>query len=147
MNRLVPIAVAGVVGFGLGGGVGMTIADDADEVDRLEGELAVLEEAEAAAAAEEASSPDLRYEATLHGLGGFIEDGDEESVSLNFPFTPDDQLHGLLDDLGFNATAVMQRIGNTRALDGTLTADGDGVSATWTYHPDDGLSLVIEATG
>lgn len=38
----------------------------------------------------------------------------------------------------------MSRIGNTRALDGTLTAEGDHVVASWTYHPDDGLSIVLE---
>ncbi len=40
--------------------------------------------------------------------------------------------------------AVIGRIDNTRALDGTLEGDWDGFTATWSYHPDSGLSMVIE---
>ena len=40
--------------------------------------------------------------------------------------------------------AVVGRIDNTRALDGTLEGDWDGFTATWSYHPDSGLSMVIE---
>lgn len=57
------------------------------------------------------------------------------------------QLRELLDALGFNAPATMERMGNTRAIDGTLEAEGDDVVASWTYHPDDGLRIVFEATG
>ena len=54
-----------------------------------------------------------------------------------------DTLATLLDELGFPGS-MMDRIGNTRALDGTLTAETDFLSAYWTYHPDDGLNVVIE---
>jgi hypothetical protein len=52
-------------------------------------------------------------------------------------------LERLLDELGFPASTI-SRIGNTRALDGTLEAAGDQATAYWSYHPDDGLSIVIE---
>lgn len=51
----------------------------------------------------------------------------------------------LVDEYGFPGS-LDARIGNTRALDGTLTAEGEGYGASWTYHPDDGLSIVIEST-
>lgn len=40
--------------------------------------------------------------------------------------------------------AVVARIDSTRALDGTRDAEWGDFYATWTYHPDDGLNMVIE---
>lgn len=51
-----------------------------------------------------------------------------------------------LTKLGFSA-AVLDRMGKTRALDGTQSAEGKNCNATWTYHPDDGLQIVFEAKG
>ena len=39
---------------------------------------------------------------------------------------------------------VISRMGSTRALDGMQTAEWDRISAYWTYHPDDGLDVVLE---
>jgi hypothetical protein len=47
--------------------------------------------------------------------------------------------------LGFSS-ATSDRISNTRALDGTLSATGEHVNATWTYHPDDGLQMSSKPT-
>jgi hypothetical protein len=47
-------------------------------------------------------------------------------------------LIAMLDDLGFSP-AVIDRMAKTRALDGTLRAEGHNCNVTWTYHPDDGL--------
>ncbi|WP_269142641.1 hypothetical protein [Georgenia yuyongxinii] len=33
---------------------------------------------------------------------------------------------------------------STRALDGRQTAEWDGVVATWSFHPDDGLDVILE---
>ena len=78
---------------------------------------------------------------------GVSIEGDESYASLTIPdwtgATP--ALYPALADLGF-PSSIGARIGNTRALDGTLTADGDHCRATWTYHPDDGLKMVIERT-
>lgn len=49
----------------------------------------------------------------------------------------------LLDELDAPQT-VPVKIGNTRALDGTVSADWSDFSAQWTYHPDDGLNILIE---
>lgn len=74
--------------------------------------------------------------------------GDETYVSVSDLYDPllVQNLVEAMRELGF-PSSVAARIGNTRALDGTLTADGAGVTASWTYHPDDGLSIVIERKG
>jgi hypothetical protein len=38
---------------------------------------------------------------------------------------------------------VTEQIGQTRALDGRQTATWGDFEASWTYHPDNGLNLVI----
>ena len=38
---------------------------------------------------------------------------------------------------------VVSHIDSTRALDGQQTDEWDGISARWTYHPKDGLRLVL----
>ncbi len=39
--------------------------------------------------------------------------------------------------------AVINQIEGTRALDGTQTATWDDYTATWRYHPDNGLTITI----
>ncbi|MDS1270688.1 hypothetical protein RIF23_10295 [Lipingzhangella sp. LS1_29] len=38
---------------------------------------------------------------------------------------------------------VLSEIESTRALDGRMSAERDDVSATWSFHPDDGLDLAL----
>lgn len=76
-----------------------------------------------------------------------IELSAADLVSLRFGYlAPEDEseLRELLEDLGFDDD-VMARIGASRAVDGTLSADGDDVEALWSYHPDDGLRLVLRS--
>jgi hypothetical protein len=40
--------------------------------------------------------------------------------------------------------SVIARMDNTRALDGRQTGTWGDFEASWGYHPDDGLNLVIE---
>lgn len=40
--------------------------------------------------------------------------------------------------------SVPARIDRTRAVDGTQVAEWDGIRASWTYHPNNGLNLIIE---
>jgi hypothetical protein len=40
--------------------------------------------------------------------------------------------------------SIDSRIGSKRALDGRQTATWDGFSASWGYHPDSGLDIVID---
>lgn len=39
---------------------------------------------------------------------------------------------------------IISRLDSTRALDGRQEGSWDGYMATWGYHPDSGLDLVIE---
>lgn len=43
--------------------------------------------------------------------------------------------------------SVITRMDSTRALDGRQTAEWDDLSASWGYHPSNGLDVVIEFTG
>jgi hypothetical protein len=99
-----------------------------------------------AIAAEAASRPDLQALAREYNLSSYVENSSSTSLSLTFRSAIPLGLRLLLDKTGFNATATLARIGNTRALDGTLTASGEHVDASWTYHPDNGLSIVFEVT-
>ena len=40
--------------------------------------------------------------------------------------------------------SVVSKMDSTRSLDGRLTEDWNGIEATWTYHPDDGLDVILE---
>jgi hypothetical protein len=42
--------------------------------------------------------------------------------------------------------SVLNRINSTRALDGRQTGDWDNFTASWGYHPDNGLDIVIDFT-
>lgn len=42
--------------------------------------------------------------------------------------------------------SVISRIDSTRALDGRQSAEWDDLAASWGYHPDNGLDLVVETT-
>ena len=111
--------VAAIVFFGLWIGA----RSDADDA---ESQLATINaEAEADAADE---LPNLEKIAGEHRMAsqGAIESASETSLSLNFDGSSVaalDDLEELLAALGFS-DAIMDRISNTRALDGTLTADG-----------------------
>lgn len=48
----------------------------------------------------------------------------------------------LLDALDIPGS-VRQKMGQTRALDGMQTAEWDAITATWTYHPDTGIDLIL----
>lgn len=42
------------------------------------------------------------------------------------------------------SSAVWAKMLNTRALDGTLTESWEGYEASWTYHPDSGMNVILE---
>jgi hypothetical protein len=44
-------------------------------------------------------------------------------------------------------TYVMTRIGNTTSLAGQQSASWDGLEASWTFHPDNGLDAEIHEEG
>ncbi|MGO2634635.1 MAG: hypothetical protein ACTII7_10220 [Galactobacter sp.] len=76
---------------------------------------------------------------------------EEDSVTLDavgkYDFTADgityDDVTCLFEKTGAR-DSMMDKIGQTRALDGRQEDAWGGFKASWTYHPDDGLNLVIE---
>ncbi|MGP5388373.1 hypothetical protein [Glutamicibacter arilaitensis] len=49
----------------------------------------------------------------------------------------------MLNQLGVPET-TQQKIGRTRALDGTQSDTWDSLKASWSYHPDSGANVLIE---
>lgn len=140
-RRTIAVTAAAVVGWlvaAVFAALWVGASSDADEAtDQLE-----------AIAAEEAARPDLSEAVERHGFDTtVVERSDANSVSLNFEGFEledhDNRVRELLTELGFNASAVMDRFGNTRALDGTQTDESDKARISWSYHPDDGLSVVL----
>ncbi|WP_344884570.1 hypothetical protein [Zhihengliuella alba] len=68
-------------------------------------------------------------------------DGSGEGV-LSGGLDTDDQVC-VLDGLGMPESGY-SRMSSTRALDGTQTISWDAFRASWTYHPDDGLDIIVE---
>jgi hypothetical protein len=79
-----------------------------------------------------------------------LADGDK---TLVIDSTGDEDTHGvssstvacLLTNLG-TPVAVTQQMGSTRSVDGRQSATWPGFSASWTYHPDQGLDIIVTAT-
>ena len=51
-----------------------------------------------------------------------------------------------LSDPVVQADGLVKTFGATRALDGRQQASWDGFEASWTYHPDNGLTLILRET-
>lgn len=49
----------------------------------------------------------------------------------------------MLNELGV-PEVTQQKMERTRALDGTQSDTWDGLQASWSYHPDSGINLLIE---
>lgn len=45
--------------------------------------------------------------------------------------------------LGFS-DSLWEKMGQTRALDGTLTDENDDFTVSWSYHPNKGMSVIYE---
>lgn len=84
---------------------------------------------------------------TLDSVDGATLSADKMSVDFSGAgkyFGPDiTDVHCLGDALGM-PDSVSSRMGQTRALDGTQSADWDSFTVSWNYHPDDGLGAIFE---
>ncbi|KOX10282.1 hypothetical protein ADL05_25220 [Nocardiopsis sp. NRRL B-16309] len=63
--------------------------------------------------------------------------GDDESSGISVEF-----LVCILAELEA-PDSVIEEMSQTRALDGRQSADWDGIHASWAYHPDTGLDVVL----
>ncbi len=79
---------------------------------------------------------------------GLLIDGESDSQSFRHE-SGDEPEAASIEDIACllskldTPDTVASRMDSTRALDGTQTATWDGNTATWTYHPDNGLDIVI----
>lgn len=87
------------------------------------------------------------------GLGGSIELGIDHSYiefdtnSLDIDAWLDlDTYHAIekaFKDLGLPGS-LFKEVGEARALDGRMSEEFDGLTVSWSYHPDSGLGLIIK---
>ena len=72
-----------------------------------------------------------------------IDMAGQEYASGTATFT---DIECVLDELGA-PSSIVAKMGATRALDGMQTANWSDYEATWTYHPDDGLDVILTQAG
>ena len=113
----------------------------------LQSQLATAQAILAKQSAGAAAVPNLAAIAAKHsGMDAL----DQTATSLEVTYRASDPdakivaVYAFMTELGFTG-ATLDRMGKTRALDGTLTAEGRNCNVSWTYHPDDGLQMVFEA--
>jgi len=94
------------------------------------------------------AKPNL-VDAPLGALSSDVESHDAGSLTITLSGasfgTRQADVTALLDYLGFNSSAVVARMENTRALDGTQSDKGRYASVHWNYSPDGGHNLVFES--
>jgi hypothetical protein len=130
---LVPSIVAGGVIIIL---VILIIANSLGKSSRLQ----VLSEAASACGITSTTSPSLDSIVRDDGRTLILDGIGEESGSGSVPILV--QLC-VLQELNI-PDAVMAQIKTTRALDGRQTASWGEFTASWTYHPKNGLDIIIE---
>jgi len=109
-----------------------------------------------AAAAEEARLDQFRAQLVECGISAGraddttrILDGGESLEMLRvtkFDGPPYFAMECVLEGLGAPAS-IESEIGQTRALDGRQQDEWDGFTIAWSYHPDDGASVLIKHAG
>lgn len=113
----------------------------------LQMQLAAAQATLAKQSADASALPDLAAVAAKHPG---MEPLNQTATSLEVTYKATDPdakivaVYAFMTELGFTG-ATLDRMGKTRALDGTLTAQGRNCNVSWTYHPDDGLQMVFEA--
>jgi cell division protein FtsB len=119
-----------------------------DSGSQLREQVAAHQKADEARQDAEGEVPDLRAVSNTYFTGIAVVTGGAESISITIRDSnvalASVPIQRMLEELGFSS-AVIDRMSNTRALDGTQEAEGKNCNVTWTYHPDDGLQMVFEA--
>ena len=103
--------------------------------------------ADTSTATTEKAANELEAAARLCGVSANL--GDENTTIIldtkgNDDYTGDDLSSVVcLESALEMPTYIVSQIGNTRALDGMQKAEWGRYQATWNYHPDSGMSLII----
>ena len=137
--------LTGILGLAIGATAGATIASSVVSAQQ------VAEQEAAPAAAEAAKSSLFSDAARRCGITGVVDieddghtmivDGEGEDFgSGDISFS---ELDCIIDAVGAPAS-VKELMYQPRSLDGRQSGDWDDVTASWSYHPDDGLDIIFE---
>lgn len=74
--------------------------------------------------------------------GELLDGGEAISLSSDFGEDTIDGIVCIFAELDL-PDSIIARMDRTRALDGMQEAQWPGFAASWTYHPDDGLNVII----
>ena len=89
---------------------------------------------------------DIKYNSwcTIASDGSYMTiDTNPNDVEDHIEFAAYYEIESINAELGFSSSTY-EKMGETRALDGRQYAYADGVTASWTYHPDKGLEVMYE---
>ncbi|MGY1660584.1 hypothetical protein ACI78Q_05095 [Geodermatophilus sp. SYSU D00705] len=128
--------------IGGSGAVGYTLGHSAAESDQAA--------ADAAAAAASAAAADSRLSDAYGTCVSRDEDntvelgdgGDSIIIDTRSKYTSVAGVACVLNDLG-TPESIVSSIDHTTAMMGSRDAEHDGLTYTWSYHPDNGVNLVI----
>lgn len=139
------VLVVGIVSLLLGAAVGSA----ATVV--VVGAVQRAEASAAAEAAEQAKSEFFSDAARRCGLAGVVDIADQGRTMIvdgeGEDFGTGDvsltELDCVIEAVGTPAS-VKELMYSTRSLDGRQAGEWDDISASWSYHPDDGLDIIFE---
>lgn len=146
---LVPAIIAGAVvaALGLAIGVATAASNAAQEAERQEAAELAAEEAERRANllpnAAKVCTQNWEDAVSDGGLSLFLDNRGDDFGSGELTFSEVDCILERLDV----SDGVCNAMVSTRSLDGRQTGEWGDYEASWTYHPDDGLDIIIELVG
>jgi hypothetical protein len=79
------------------------------------------------------------------GTMSLVDDGWSIVIDTRSEYGSTAGLHCVLRELG-TPQSIEAQVGRTTAMMGVQDAEDDGLEYSWSYHPDDGVSMVITAT-
>jgi hypothetical protein len=131
---VVVVGGSGAVGYAMGHG-----AATSEQADKA-----------AAAAAANAAAKDARLSDAYNSCAGrdtantveLDDDGNSIIVDTRSEYTSMDGVACVLNELG-TPDSIVSSIDHTTAMMGSRDEENDGLSYSWSYHPDNGLNLVI----
>ena len=136
-NRVSPW-LTGIVGLAVGAAIGLAVGFWPAAAPS--GASAADSSTESVSAAVQACQLTGSTGITLMDEGNSVELQTAGKKSTGAPYA---DVVCVLDEL--NAPeSVKARMDTTRALDGSQNATWTGYSAVWTYHPDNGLNIIVE---